>query len=185
MFGRKHFVVFYQKPFEDCKAGLVPFVHSHIHDVLYVPAGKEVVVLESVYRVGGASEGSSVDGQRCRISLPLSVSPPRPCILRGIERVLGGPGIHRAMPRESRRRCLPPFSERQWGRHVRRGSSRPLLDLFVSCVADSVGPPCLSESQPARTYLLEDLGWNFASCWHGFYPGTMCPCGCSHLFLFV
>ena len=169
MFGRKQFVVFYQKPFEGCKASLVPCVHSHIHDVLYVPAGKGI----GVYRVRGAAEGSSVDGQRCRISLPFSVSPPRPCILRGIERVLGGPGTHRAMPRESRRRCLPPFSEKQWGRHDRRGSFRPLLDLFVSCV-------CLSESQPARTYLLEGLGWNLASCWHGFSLGSMCSCGCSH-----
>ena len=58
-----------------------------------------------VYRVRGAVEGSSVDGRRCRISLPFSASPPRPCILWGIERDLGDPGIKHASPRESRHWC--------------------------------------------------------------------------------
>ena len=90
------------------------------------------------------------------------------------QRVLGGPGIHRAVPREPRHWCPAPFSERRCGRHDRRGSFHPLLDLSVSCVADSIDSPCLSESQPARTYLLEGLGCNIASCWHGFSLGSIC-----------
>ena len=41
------------------------------------------------YRVRGAAEGSSVDGRRCRMSLPFSASPPRPCILRRTESIRG------------------------------------------------------------------------------------------------
>ena len=53
--------------------------------------------------------------------------------------------------RAYRRWCSAPEPERRWGEAQRRGSFHPLLDLFVSCVANSIGPPCLSESQPART----------------------------------
>ena len=105
--------------------------------------------------------------------------PPRPCILRGIERGLGDPGIEHASPRESRHWCPAPFSERRWG----EARQNPLLDLFVSCVAESIGPPCLSESQLARTYLLEGLGWNIASCWHGFSLGSICFLWIFSLFL--
>ena len=57
------------------------------------------------------------------------------------------------------------------------------MDLFVSCMADSIDPPCLSESQLAQTYLLEGLGWNIASCWHGFSLGSICFLWMFSLFL--
>ena len=77
----------------------------------------------------------------------------------------------------------PPFPKGDGGRHDRRGSFHPLLDRFVSCVADSIDPPCLSESQLARTYLLEGLGRNIASCWHGFSLGSICFLWMFSLFL--
>ena len=83
-----------------------------------------------VYRVRGAVEGSSVDGRRCRMSLPFSASPPRPCILSRTEKVLGGPGIPRAVPREPHHWCPAPFSERRWGESRQKGEFPPFVGSF-------------------------------------------------------
>ena len=116
------------------------------------------------------------------MSLPFLASPPRPCIVRSIERVLGGPGIHLAVPREPCHYCPTPFSERRWGKAQQKGEFPPFVGS-ICIVADSIESPCLSESQPARIYLLEGLEWNIASCCHGFSLDLYVSCGCSRLFL--
>ena len=114
------------------------------------------------------------------MSLPFSASPPRPCILRRIERVLGGPGIHRAVPREPRHWCPAPFSERRWGDARQKGEFPPFVGSF--CILRGRFHR-FSLPQPARIYLLEGLGWNIASCWHGFSLDLYVSCGCSRSFL--
>ena len=65
------------------------------------------------------------------MSLPFSASsPPRPCILRRTKRVLGGPGIYRAVPRENRQWCHAPFSERRLGEARQKGEFPPFVGSF-------------------------------------------------------
>ena len=143
------------------------------------------------YRVRGAVEGSSVDGRRCGMSLPFSASPPRPCIFRGIERCLGGPGIEHASPRESRHRCPAPFSERRWWEARQKGEFPPFVRSFCivrgrfhrSSLPLEI-PACPNISSKASDGILLLAGMvslldRYVSC--GCSHCSYCLIGCFHL----